>query len=363
MFKILACLFLLSVFSSFPAFSASVEALGEAEISGEDWPSARAIAVSRAKWAALEKAGGSEVKIDTIMADAALADEAVKTTLSGVIKSFGVTDEGKDGNVYWVRVKAEIAPNGIKLAINSIAKNTSVAVFIKNISAGGIVTYGGPLQGSIEKELAGKGFEVAGAASASYSDIAVLDKAWVSGNYSDLEDISYKTMSPSILIGTLKSVSLGNDAGYAKIDFSVVSGNLDWKLIGDKDGKKILFASGSAQARGMGATPAAAENALSLNMAKSSTVTVVSEVARKILGENAKTVKVTLKGDINPLYLKELREDIKNIPFVLDVRELSLKDLAVDYPEKTYYLALFLQKKHKYRLSRMDETEIVLERR
>lgn len=363
MIKHLAALIFILAASFNLAFAVTVESLGEAEIVGEDTASARMLAVSRAKWSALEQASGVKVKIDTIMVDASLADEAVKTSLAGTIKSFNVLEEGKDGNIFWVTIRADIIPDEAKKTLNAMAKNTSIAVFIRSVSIDGKISYGSSFASAIEKELIDKGFEVSGASLRSVADIALIDKALESEDYELLKELTYKTMSTAFLIGTLKAESLGNDIGYSKIDFSIVTGKFDWKLVGEKDDKKVLLTSGNVAGRGQGAVATAAENNLSMNMAKSGAIKVVSEVSQKILGENAKIIKLTMVGETNTQYFRELKDDLKNIPFVLDVKEMSLKDFAVNYPEKTYYLASFLQRNNKYRVVKMEDAEIIIERR
>lgn len=362
MIKHLATLVFILAVSVNLANAVTVESLGEAEIISDDTASARTLAVSRAKWSALEKVSGVKVKIDTIMTDASLADEAVKTSLSGTIKSFDILDEGKDGKIFWVSIKADIILDEAKKTLNAMAKNTAIAVFIRSVSVDGKVDYGSQFASSVEKELIDKGFEVSGTALRSPADIAIIDKALETENYELLKELTYKTMSSAFLIGTLKAESLGNDIGYTKIDFSIVNGKFDWKLVGEKDGKKVLLSSGNVAGRGQGAVATAAENNLSMNMAKNSAIKVVSDVSQKILGENAKVIKLTMLGDTNVKNFRELRDDVKNIPFVLDVKEMSLKDLAVNYPEKTYYLASFLQRNNKYRVVKMDDAEIIIER-
>lgn len=363
MTKILFALFFILMVGVKVSPAVLVEALGEAEISGEDTATARAMAVSRAKWSALEQASGTKVKIDTIMSNAALADEAVKTSLSGTIKSFKITDEGKDGKVYWVSIKADIAPDGARDAFNAMAKNTSVAVYVRSITADGKSEYDSPLARAVEKELVSKGFDVSGVSVGGSYDEALVDKALASGDFTALKSLSYKTLSSAFLLGTIKATSLGNDVGYGKIDFSIVSGSFEWKLVGEKDGKLVVLASGSVQGRGQGATSQAAQTNLSVSMGNNHAIKIVSQIAQIILGENAKTVKLSISGNTGAKEFRELRDDVKNIPFVLNVKELNLKDMAVDYPEKTYYLALFLLKNNKYRIVKMDDAEIVVERR
>ncbi len=363
MLKKIAHVLILVVFCVSPASAVTVEALGEAEIVRGDVPSAKNMAVSRAKWAALEQASGVKIKLDTIISNAQLAEEAVKSELTGTVESFSITDEGKDGNIYWVSIKAEITPDGAKNLVNGFSKNTSVAVLLPAVLPSGEILYGQPFSEAVIKGLTEKGFEVTDAASAGGNAGAALDKALRSGDYSALKELSGKYMASTMLIGRINVFSKGNDVGYAKVNFSIMSGELDWKLIGSSGGADAVIASGSLTGRGQGATETDAVYGMLKGMSKNASVKLVSAVSQKILGDNAKTVRVALKGDNDPRLFRELRDDIKNVPFVLDVKEQGLNAVLADYPEKTYYLASFLTRNGKYKVTRMDEDEIILERR
>lgn len=354
---------LCSIFISSTSFAITVEALGEAEIIGNDLPSAKNMAISRAKWSALEQASSVKISLDTIISNSELADEAVKSELSAVVKNFKITDEGKDGNIYWVSIKAEIIPDDANNIINSFSKNTSIAVMISVQLPNGEILEEHPFSEAIVMDLIEQGFDVTNI----YSDIQQaresINNALKSNEYDFLNEISSKYLTSAFLIGKIKVLSKGKDIGYTNVNFSIVSGELNWRLIGNKDGIKTVIASGSLTGRGQGASDDDAVYNLLKNMSKTSSVKIISAVSQKILGVNAKTIRVVLKGDNNIRYFKELRDDIKNIPFVLGVKEIGINAVNVNYPEKTYYLASFLSKGGKYKVFRVDDDEIVLERR
>ena len=357
-----ALVLFLIVFYAASALAITVEAVGEAEIVRNDIPSAKNMAVSRAKWAALEQASGVKIKLDTIINNASLADEAVKTELSGTVERFSITDEGKDGNIYWVSIKAEVMPDAAKNLVSGFSKNTSIAVLLPAILPSGEVLYGQPFSEAVIKGLMEKGFEVTDVASSGEVAASALDSALKTGNYAALRKLAGKYMASTVLIGRIKVISKGNDVGYSKVNFSIVSGELDWRLIGRPKGADIVIASGSLTGRGQGAVETDAAYGMLKSMAKNASVKLVSAVSQKILGENAKTIRVVLKNGNGPRSLKELIDDVKNIPFVLGVKEQGISAVFADYPEKTYYLASFLSKNGKYRVMRLDEDEIIIER-
>ena len=169
-------------------------------------------------------------------------------------------------------------------------------------------------------------------------------------------------MTNTILIGTIDIVSIGNNIGYGNVNFSIVNGELNWQLVSQKDDVMTVVAKGSETGRGQGATIKDAAYNLLKNMSKNAAIKVASSVSEKIIGNNEKMVRIALKGENDIRYLKELKEDVKNIPFVLDIKESSVNSIIVNYPEKTYILGSFLTKGRKYKIIKLSENELIIER-
>ena len=79
-------LILLFVLTAGTVFAVEIETVGEAVIVKDDKASAKAMALSRAKWTAVETVSPAKIKIDTIINNAELADEAVKNLLNGTLE-------------------------------------------------------------------------------------------------------------------------------------------------------------------------------------------------------------------------------------------------------------------------------------
>lgn len=362
MLKKIVLSFLLVFLSFNVSFAASVEALGESKIVNDDIPSAKNIAISRAKWNALEQVSGVKVKLDTIISNAELIDEAVKSEVSAVVKSFKIIDEGKDGDTYWVAIKADIVPDTAKNLISNFSQNTSIAVIIPATLQDGEVMSNNPFASEVIKNLSNNGFQVIDILSEKNISKVVAD-ALKSNNFDKLKEIAYTYMANTFLIGNVNVLSKGNNIGYAKVDFSITSGELSWKLITKKDNSMVILDSGSMASRGQGATDKDAAYSALRNMAKNSAIKLSSQVSEKLLGDNEKVVLITLKGDRNIRYLKELKDDVKNIPFVLDIKEQGISAVSINYPENTYYLATFLTRNNKYRVVKIEKNELIIERR
>ncbi|MCX7769702.1 MAG: hypothetical protein N2202_01310, partial [Proteobacteria bacterium] len=74
---------------------------GEAVINKNDTFSAKAEAIARAKWNAIENIVGVEVKAQSVVQNMVLVDEAVSKEIKGVIESYKVLGEEIRNDVYW----------------------------------------------------------------------------------------------------------------------------------------------------------------------------------------------------------------------------------------------------------------------
>lgn len=336
---------------------------GEAVIKDNDIVSAKHAAILRAKWSAVEQVSPMGIKIDTVMGNAAILDEGIKTEVSASIKSFEIIDEKVDKNIYKVTIRADVISDERKHIVNG-SKNMSVFVMIAGVMPDGTKEYDQPFTDAVMRGLSEKGFEVSGASlSGDKKAVAALDKALKSSDYGALKDIFDKTSCANIIIGSIKVIDKGSNAGYANVGFKMAGGELTWKLLEESNGKIVQLASGSLSGRGQGASIHDAAFSLYKSMGKSAAVKLVSGVSEKILGENAKSVRIVLRGADSLDDIKELKDDLKNIPFVLNVKDGGgLSSIIVDYPEKTYYLGLFLEKNGKYSVRKLTDNEIVLEK-
>ena len=362
MFKFIQILLLFFVCTS-PVYAVTVTTSGEAAIFNGDVPSSRAMAVSRAKWAAIEKVSGVRVKVDTIVNNAVIADEAVKSELSATVKSFRILSEKQVGNRYLVTVESDVEPVKARETLNKLSSDTSVFVFIIDVLPNNIRQLDRSFSASVISGLASKGFSVSDVHHSDERSMLAAEKALATDNYNVLKNIFMKTVSSYLLIGNLKVLPKDADIGYSHINFKIVDGVLDWKLIGTKNGRKVVITSGTLRGRGQGMTLTAAADNLYRNMSKNHAFKIVSDIEQKTVNENAKTIGILLKGESDIRYTHELREYLKNVPFMLDVKETGLGSLLVNYPDKTYYLASFLTKNHLYHVVRLEENSIILERR
>jgi hypothetical protein len=364
--KLITTIFILFISVIANAEEKVVEGVGEALILNNDIGAAKNQAIVRAKWDALEKATSVQVKVETIVQNAMLVDEAIKSEVSGTITDYSIVDEGKDGDTYWVKIRAKVKPDGAIKAVSQFAKNTSIAVLLPVVFPDGKVLESSPLSEKLTSELLAQNYEVVDiAAHGSPYNINELNDAMKSDNYLLLRNVAYRFLSGVVLVGkveTIASAKEGKNIGYGiNIPFNIVNGKLTYKLIGDKDGNKILLDSGYVSARGQGATVEDATYNMLENLANEVSTNIVSKVSEKIRGNYSKKIEVVLAGNSNVDRLMQLKNDIQYIAWVLNVEEKGVDKLVVDYPEKPIYLANALEQKRIYFVKKIEGQKIILE--
>ncbi len=56
----------------------------------------------------------------------------------------------------------------------------------------------------------------------------------------------------------------------------------------------------------------------------------------------------------------ELRNDLKQIPFVLEISELNTTSLVVNYPDTALCLGIFLERGGKYKVVDLSDNELII---
>jgi hypothetical protein len=364
--KLLFILICLLPLVSYAANKKTVEAFGEAEIKGNDIASAKIQATARAKWAAMEKAAGVKVKVESLVQNAVLVDEAIKSEVGGVVESYKIIDEGKDGNVYWNKIRATIVPQKALKAMSFVAKNTSVAILIPVIFPDGKVEETTSLTENIISQLIENGLEVADLAE-SGDNVAVRDieKAMRRNDFMAMRNLAYKHLSGVILIGKVDTIATareGKNVGYGvSLPFNIVTGQMTYRLIGEKNGRKVILASGHVSGRGQGATVEDATYNMMDNLNKNVSARLIGLVLEKVKGINNKPIEVVLSRNRDINKLLDLKHTLTYISWVLETKEQGMDTIMVKYPEKSLYLATAINSKGKYRVKKFNNYQIIVE--
>lgn len=374
-FKLILIFFVLFFFFSYSeAKMQCINSDGEAAILNNDIPSAKAEAIARAKWNAIEKVAGVKVKAQTVVQNFALVDDAVIKQIQGVISKYKLQKEWKDGDIYKVILNACVEPSKADNAISKLALNNSVAVFIPakkpKISEEREEIYRGPhsksehhylktkdeyeeaniLSETIIGALTDKGVTVVDVIPTNIADASMIEKAMKSGNYIDLKSIMYKTLSNLLLIGKVDysiSTRKGQDIGYGlTMPVNNVTTRLTYRVVAkEKDSDRVIIvAAGTEEAKGMAMNVEDATAQSMKNLAEKFVPVVFEKISKYIQGLAKKvTVKVKNVNDINRNF--EIKEILQNIAWVTEVEEKGFGEFSVSYPESTVYLANSLSQK------------------
>lgn len=351
---------------------------GEAVIIQNDIPSAKAEAIARAKWSAIEQVIGVEVKAQSVVQNMALVDEAVSKEIKGAVNSYKVLKEENRGDTYLVKAEVCVEPLKAKDAVSSLALNNSVAVFIparkpKVVSEGGETQktpYGKKekytvstkdeydetniLSETIIGKLTEQGLKVIDVAPTDVVEAADIEKTIKSGNYLTLRSMMYKFLSNILLIGKIDytiSTKKGQDIGYGMaMPFNNVTVRVTYRMVTrDATGKMVILTAGTEEGRGL-ATNVEDATANGLKDAAEKLSPVVLEKISQYIKGISKRVNIKIKDvtDLNTNF--EIKDVLQNLAWVMNVEEKGLGEFVVSYPENTVYLANSIAQKPNFRI-------------
>ena len=113
---------LLVAFGVGSALAAPVEVLGVAAVVNDNVVQARDRAIDDAKRKAVEQVAGSQVSAQSIMKNFQLVEDRIYARASGFVKSYRIVDERREGNVYNVRISAEVDGRSLAADLGLIMK-------------------------------------------------------------------------------------------------------------------------------------------------------------------------------------------------------------------------------------------------
>jgi hypothetical protein len=334
-----------------------IDAEGEAVIINNDIPSAKAEAVARAKWSAVEQVVGVEVKAQSVVQNMALVDDAVSKNIKGFVAGYKLLQQENRKDTIWVKINACIEPTKAKDAISSLALNNSVAVFIPAKKPGSIrdeYEETSILSENLIGKLTEQGYTVVDVAPTHALEAKEVENAIKSGNFLTLRSLVYKFLSNVLLIGKIDyaiSTKKGESIGYGiSMPFNNVTVRLTYRIVTkDASGKTVILAAGTEEGRGLAMS---VEDATANGMKELSvklTPVVLDKVGQYIKGI-AKKISVKVEGitDINTNF--EVKNILQHLAWVTNVEEKGLGEFVVSYPENTVYLANSISQKGMFHL-------------
>jgi hypothetical protein len=348
-----------------------VDAEGEAVIANNDLPSARLEAVARAKWQAIEKTVGLDVKAGSLVSNFTLVEDVIKTQIGGSVKSFTKKSEKqKDGNVI-VTINACVEPKKAQEAISSeLALNSGVAVFIparKPTASGADSTFEETniLSETLIGKLTEQNYKVVDVAPTRAVDAAEIENAMKSGSTLAVRSMMYKFLSNVIIIGKTDytiSTKKGESIGYGlTMPFNNVTVRLTYRIVArnNKTGNMEILTAGTEQGKGIrGNVEDAAAEALK-DAAEKITPKILDKVAQFLQG-NVKQIRVKVNGIKDLDTNIEVKGLLQNIVWVTGVEEKAMGEFTVSYSENTIYLANSIQQKGNFSVSNFSAYSLTL---
>jgi len=364
-------LLLILVLLSPAAVSAKTECIdtdGEAVIVSNDIPSAKAEAIARAKWSAIEQVVGVDVKAQSVVQNLQMVDEAISREIKGAISKFKVLGQKVTEETITVSINACVEATKAKETVAGLAQNSALAVFIlakdAPSDADGSYQESNALSETLIGNLTSQGYTVIDIAPTQALDSKVVDATIRSGKLIELRPLMYKFLTNIMLIGKVDytvSTKKGQDIGYGiSMPFNNVTARLTYRMISkNASGNLVILEAGTEQGKGLASSveDAAAESLQDL--AKKLTPTILDKVGKHLKGV-AKRVEVKVNGITDLRDNFAIKEDLQNLAWVTEVEEKGLGEFTVSYPENPIYLANSLSQKDYFQLQSFTPTQIRL---
>ena len=340
----IAILVVLIAAQSMCVMASTANGEGEARIINGDVQTARIKALSRAKIDAVQNAIGTNIESRLIVKNFKLFDEVIKNNVNGKITSFRVLDEKRNGNSYYISLRANI--ESLKALKANFIQNK--AVFISMPVEGNFIKnrYDNYLAKSIAKNLIDRKIDVVS------KEPSLISKA---ANINEAMNTVNSMLAGSLLIGNIKIDELGNDSGYSN-QIESVSATVTYKLVSKIGNKNSVILVGSYSSRGVGVNKANAVTFAINNLAKKYSNVIAGNIHSSLNRNNVKTIRVHLDTE-NPEMIKDLNSKISFISWVVSTK-IDGNDLFVDYGENPLYLQIFINDMRDYKVERFNNEEI-----
>lgn len=383
---LLTAVFLLLVPSLCCAAATCYDAEGEAAITANDVPSAKAEAVARAKWAAVERATGIAVKSQTVVQNMMLVDEAISKEVKGVVTGYRVLHVETRADSVAVKINACIEPAMARSALDGLALNSGIAVFVpikkprtlnevvevrdlrhhrierRSTETGFEQEESNIFSANLIEKLTDHGYTVVDVAPAHVVEAAEVERAMKSGNFISLRSLMHKFLANILLVGQIEytvSTAKGQDIGYGlSMPFNSVTVRLTYRLMTrDTSGRLVTLTAGSASGTGLaGAVDDAVSKGLQ-DLSEKLTPIILDKVGKHVKGV-ARKVVVNVSGVTELGDNFAIKEILQNISWVTEVQERGLGEFTVSYPENSVYLANSLLRNSLFKLENFSSSTL-----
>ncbi len=341
--------------------------IGEASVIDGDFASAKAEALARAKWDAIEKALGVTTSVKTIVHNFKLLDEVIKNEVGGFIKDVKVLKEETYADMVRVKVTGCVYPKEAEKAISLISRDTAFSVIILTDDQGRVeLDEMNPVTTELVNILNQQGFKVYDFAGDPNVNPYDIEKIISQRRFILLRAYMSRVLSGAMIVGKVKlipSTRMGQDIGYGiRATFNVVTARLTYYLLTwDGTGVRIV-ASGSLSAQGRGINIEDAKFKAMEALARRLGGDIVGKLDR-FLAYKRKVVSVEVKGVRSTEDNFRIKGRLQRIPWVESVEDVGIGRFRVVYLDNTVYLANAIERIPELRLINFTPTEIYAELR
>ncbi len=336
--------------------------VGEASVLRGDRASARAEALARAKWDAIEKALGVTTSVKTIVQNFRLLDEVIKNEVGGFIKDVKVLREEDYEDMVRVEVKGCVYPKEAEKALSLISSDTAFSVIIVTKRPGAVeFDEMNPVTTELVNILNQQGFRVYDFAGNPNVNPYDIENIIAQRRFIALRAYMSRVLSGAIVVGKVElipSTRTGQDVGYGiKATFNVVTARLNYYLLTrDRDGLRII-ASGSFSAMGRAPNIDDASYKAMEALARRLGSDIMGKLER-YMASKRKVVTVVVRGVRSTEQNFSIKERLQRVPWVESVEDLGLGRFRVRYLENTVYLANAVERMPELQLIRFSPTEV-----
>ncbi len=328
----------------------TLETTGEAAVVLDDVPSARLEAIARARWEAVERVAGVEIKSSTFIDNFALLDDAIIKRANGVITQSAVLSEGRTGDVFTARIRSTVAPAPARSVLSAMARNRAIAVYLPARFPDHSMRDSHALAETLISRLTRDGYDVIDLADHEFGvSPQQLDAALARDDFTSMRSVLYRYLTNVVLVGTVglvHSAKRGDNDSLGRLQFDIVTARVDYRLVGGDDtGLRRILSSGHESAKGTGAgATSAAEHALErlASQDPDSAATVMLEEIRRTVKAKTGRVRVSIDGVSSLGADQSVRETLQAIAWVTRIESERMGEYVVDYPEQSLYLAASL---------------------
>ncbi|MEI6609122.1 MAG: hypothetical protein WCO53_05185 [Deltaproteobacteria bacterium] len=340
----------------------------EAAIINNDIPSARLEATARAKWSAIEKVVGTEIKAASFVQNFTLIEDVIKTKAGGMVKSFKVIDQKNTADSVNVKINACVEPASARDAVSQLGLNNSIAIFIparKPGRSGDEFEETNILTETLIGKLTEQSYTVVDVAPTNALDAKVIENAVRSGNSMTVRSMMYKFLSNLIIIGKVDytiSTKKGENIGYGlSMPFNSVTVRLNYRIIAkNKAGNMEILSTGIEQAKGLANNVEDATAEAMKELADNLTPAILDKVG-KYIKVNSKKVSIKVNGVNDVDTVLEIKQKLQSIVWVSEVEEKQMGDFVVSYPENTLYLANSINQKGNLKVTNFSPYSLILD--